>query len=122
MPEVPYRNNVARRPSIPRSGARYVDSYHERMPDDWDETELGWYLVRRVELFSTPKSGRLRRKDLRECAEDPAAVVTPRGQQSRNPRPGLRRLVVPGGRTIGVRGRSLPPCPSATRRRRDPAG
>jgi hypothetical protein len=23
----------------------------EQMPDDWDETELGWYLIRRAELF-----------------------------------------------------------------------
>jgi hypothetical protein len=23
----------------------------EQMPDDWDETELGWYLVHRAELF-----------------------------------------------------------------------
>ena len=32
------------------------------LPDDWDETDLGWYLVRRAELFSIPKSDRLRRK------------------------------------------------------------
>jgi hypothetical protein len=30
--------------------------------EDWDETELGWYLVHRGEMFSTPKSDRLRRK------------------------------------------------------------
>jgi hypothetical protein len=24
----------------------------EQMPDDWDETELGWYLIRRAELFT----------------------------------------------------------------------
>jgi hypothetical protein len=23
----------------------------EQMPDDWDETELGWYLVHRAEMF-----------------------------------------------------------------------
>jgi hypothetical protein len=34
----------------------------EQMPDDSDETELAWYLVRRAEMFSIPKSDRLRRK------------------------------------------------------------
>ena len=24
----------------------------EQMPDDWAETELGWYLIRRAELFT----------------------------------------------------------------------
>jgi hypothetical protein len=24
----------------------------EQMPDDWDETELGWYLVRRAAMFT----------------------------------------------------------------------
>jgi hypothetical protein len=50
------------------------------MPDDWDETELGWYLVHRAEMFFTPKSDRLRRKAYenalrtrRHGAEDPAA-------------------------------------------------
>jgi hypothetical protein len=33
----------------------------EQMPDDWDETELAWYLVRRAELF-TRTTDRLRRK------------------------------------------------------------
>jgi len=33
----------------------------EQMPDDWDETELGWYLVHRAELF-TRTSFRLRRE------------------------------------------------------------
>ena len=33
----------------------------DQMPDDWDETELGWYLVRRAELFSIPKSDRLQK-------------------------------------------------------------
>ena len=33
----------------------------DQMPDDWDETELGWYLVHRAELF-TRTTDRLRRK------------------------------------------------------------
>jgi hypothetical protein len=33
----------------------------EQMPEDWDETELAWYLVRRAELF-TRTADRLRRK------------------------------------------------------------
>jgi hypothetical protein len=33
------------------------------MPEDWGETELGWYLVRRTELFYVHRpSDRLRRK------------------------------------------------------------
>ena len=34
----------------------------EQMPDDWAETELGWYLVHRAELFSVSHVDRLRRK------------------------------------------------------------
>jgi hypothetical protein len=35
----------------------------EQMPDDWDETELGWYLVYRAEMFSTHHfAKRIRRK------------------------------------------------------------
>jgi hypothetical protein len=35
----------------------------EQMPDDWDETELGWYLVHRAEMFNTHRAGdRLRRQ------------------------------------------------------------
>jgi len=34
----------------------------DQMPDDWDETELGWYLVGRAELFSVSHVDRLRRK------------------------------------------------------------
>jgi hypothetical protein len=30
---------------------RDMDTAVEQMPDDWDETELGWYLIRRAELF-----------------------------------------------------------------------
>jgi hypothetical protein len=33
----------------------------EQMPDDWDETELGWYLVHRAEMFHRA-ADRLRRK------------------------------------------------------------
>jgi hypothetical protein len=33
----------------------------DQMPDDWDETELAWYLVHRAELF-TRTTDRLRRK------------------------------------------------------------
>jgi hypothetical protein len=33
----------------------------DQMPDDWDETELAWYLVHRAELF-TRTSFCLRRK------------------------------------------------------------
>jgi hypothetical protein len=34
----------------------------ERMPEDWDETELAWFLVRRAELFYIHRpSDRLRR-------------------------------------------------------------
>jgi hypothetical protein len=34
----------------------------EKTPDDWDETELGWCLVRRAELFYIRRpSDRLRR-------------------------------------------------------------
>jgi hypothetical protein len=33
----------------------------EQMPDDWDETELAWYLVHRAELL-TRTTDRLRRK------------------------------------------------------------
>ena len=32
----------------------------EQMPDDWDETELGWYLVHRGEMFHRT-ADRLRR-------------------------------------------------------------
>jgi hypothetical protein len=30
---------------------RDMDMAVEQMPDDWDETELGWYLVHRAEMF-----------------------------------------------------------------------
>ena len=33
----------------------------EKMPEDWDETELQWYLVHRAELFHRT-ADRLRRK------------------------------------------------------------
>jgi hypothetical protein len=33
----------------------------EKMPEDWDEIELGWYLVHRAEMF-TSTADRLRRK------------------------------------------------------------
>jgi hypothetical protein len=33
----------------------------EQMPEDWDETELGWYLVHRAEQFART-TDRLRRK------------------------------------------------------------
>jgi hypothetical protein len=33
----------------------------EKMPEDWDETELQWYLVHRAELF-TRSTDRLPRK------------------------------------------------------------
>ena len=33
----------------------------DQMPDDWDETELGWYLVHRAEMFHRT-ADRLRRK------------------------------------------------------------
>jgi hypothetical protein len=34
----------------------------EKMPEDWDETELQWYLVRRAELYYIHRpSDRLRR-------------------------------------------------------------
>ena len=34
----------------------------EKMPEDWDETELAWFLVRRAELFYIHRpSDRLRR-------------------------------------------------------------
>jgi hypothetical protein len=34
----------------------------EKMPEDWDETELQWFLVRRAELFYVHRtSDRLRR-------------------------------------------------------------
>ena len=34
----------------------------EKMPEDWEETELQWYLVRRAELFNIHcPSDRLRR-------------------------------------------------------------
>jgi hypothetical protein len=29
-----------------------MDLAVEQMPDDWDETELAWYLVHRAELFT----------------------------------------------------------------------
>ena len=39
-----------------------MDMAVEHMPDDWDETELQWYLVRRAELFYIHRpSDRLRR-------------------------------------------------------------
>jgi hypothetical protein len=38
-----------------------LDMAVENMPDDWDETELGWYLVHREELF-TRTTDRQRRK------------------------------------------------------------
>jgi hypothetical protein len=33
----------------------------DQTPDDWDETELGWYLVHRAEMFHRT-ADRLRRK------------------------------------------------------------
>jgi hypothetical protein len=33
----------------------------EQMPDDWDETKLGWYLMHRAEMFHRT-ADRLRRK------------------------------------------------------------
>jgi hypothetical protein len=39
-----------------------LDMAVEKMPEDWDETELQWYLVRRAELFYIHRpSDRLRR-------------------------------------------------------------
>jgi hypothetical protein len=29
----------------------------EKMPAEWDEVELGWYLVRRAEMFSVHRQG-----------------------------------------------------------------
>jgi hypothetical protein len=40
---------------------RDMDLAVEQMPEDWDETELAWYLVHRAEMF-TRTSDRLRRK------------------------------------------------------------
>jgi hypothetical protein len=58
----------------------------DQMPDDWDETELGWYLVHRAEMFSTHHfANRIRRKAFGACGEEPPAVMTPCGQQSRPP-------------------------------------
>jgi hypothetical protein len=34
----------------------------EKMPEDWDEIELCWYLLWRAELFSVSHVDRLRRK------------------------------------------------------------
>jgi len=34
----------------------------ERMPEDWEEVELCWYLARRAEMFSVPHTDHLRRK------------------------------------------------------------
>jgi hypothetical protein len=34
----------------------------KRMPDNWDEAELGWYLVRRAEMSPIPHADRLRRR------------------------------------------------------------
>jgi hypothetical protein len=31
---------------------RDMDMAVEQMPDDWDETELGWYLIHRAELLT----------------------------------------------------------------------
>ncbi len=33
----------------------------ERMPDDWDEVELSWYLAHRAELLAAAPGDRLRR-------------------------------------------------------------
>jgi hypothetical protein len=38
-----------------------MDLAVEQIPDDWDETELAWYLVHRAGLF-TRTADRLRRK------------------------------------------------------------
>jgi hypothetical protein len=42
----------------------------EQMPDDWDETELGWYLVHRAELFHRT-ADRLRRKACENALRTP---------------------------------------------------
>jgi hypothetical protein len=33
----------------------------DKMPDDWEEEEIGWYLVRRAKLMAAPYGDRLRR-------------------------------------------------------------
>jgi hypothetical protein len=40
---------------------RDMDMAVKQMPDNWDETELGWYLVHRAEMFHRT-ADRLRRK------------------------------------------------------------
>jgi hypothetical protein len=49
----------------------------EKMPEDWDETELAWFLVRRVEMFYIHRpSDRLRRIPLQQRAADPRTVTS----------------------------------------------
>jgi hypothetical protein len=33
----------------------------DKMPDDWEEEEIGWYLVRRAKLMAAPYGDRRRR-------------------------------------------------------------
>jgi hypothetical protein len=33
----------------------------DKMPDDWEKEEIGWYLVRRAKLMAAPYGDRLRR-------------------------------------------------------------
>jgi hypothetical protein len=33
----------------------------DKMPDDWDATEISWYLAHRAELQAEPRGDRLRR-------------------------------------------------------------
>ena len=50
----------------------------EQMPDDWAETELGWYLVHRAEMYSAHHfANRIRRKAFGACGEEPPAVMSP---------------------------------------------
>jgi hypothetical protein len=47
-----------------------MDMAVEHMPDDWDETELQWYLVRRAEKFCVHRATDRLRKKAHENADE----------------------------------------------------
>ena len=60
----------------------------DQMPDDWDETELGWYLVHRAEMLTRTAdcAARLTRMRL-----GPGGCDEPRGRRSPSRAPRLRK-------------------------------
>jgi hypothetical protein len=49
---------------------RDMDLAVGQMPEDWDETELQWYLVRRAEMFGVHRATDRLRKKAHENADE----------------------------------------------------